>query len=95
MVDFEQKNIERNKYLKIPSSALLPLFIVGFFGIQGLNDFAELGATVVTKGLDQVLSNPEIGSKALFEVIWGSGELVISGILYNLFRTPLSKIRFE
>lgn len=83
------------KSLKIPSSAILPLVIVGFFGLNGLNDFGEVGATVVTKGLDQVFSNPEIGSRALFEVIWGSGQLSIGCLLYWLFKAPLDKIKFE
>lgn len=83
------------KSLRIPSSAILPLVIVGFFGLNGLNDFAEVGVTAVTKGLDQVFSNPEIGSRALFEVIWGSGQLSIGFLLYRLFKAPLDKIKFE
>lgn len=83
------------KSLRIPSSAILPLVIVGFFGLNGLNDFAEVGVTAVTKGLDQVFSNPEIGSRALFEVIWGSGQLSLAFILNILFKNPVGKIKFE
>lgn len=86
---------EREKNLKIPSSAIFPLIIVGFFGLNGLNDFAEAGTTVVTKGLDQVFSNPDVGSRALFEVIWGSGQLAAAGLFNLLFKNPLGKIKIE